>query len=145
LKGLARELNIPVVALSQLSRQVEQRSPAIPKLSDLRESGSIEQDADVVMFIYRKSADRTLRHVPEEEINTAEVHIAKHRNGPTGMVNLFWNAKSASFQNLAKSNYVDDSLEANGAPVPPQNQAPSRPNRDAFPEEDGAPMPEPEF
>lgn len=114
LKGLARELNIPVVALSQLSRQVEQRSPAIPKLADLRESGSIEQDADVVMFIYRKSVDRTIHNVAENEQNLAEIHIAKHRNGPTGVVNLFWNAKCASFENLAKMQDTPGGPEADG-------------------------------
>lgn len=100
LKGLARELNIPVLALSQLARSVEQTKPAIPKLSHLRESGSIEQDADVVMFIYRKSADRNynINELTSEEKNKAEIHIAKHRNGPTGMANLFWEEETASFR-----------------------------------------------
>lgn len=102
LKGIARELNIPVLALSQLSRLVEQRKPAIPKLSDLRESGSIEQDADVVMFIYRKTADRNYRleDIPPDERHIAELHIAKHRNGPTGVVRMFFEETRASFQNL---------------------------------------------
>lgn len=102
LKGLARELDIPVLALSQLSRAVENTKPAIPKLSHLRESGSIEQDADVVMFIYRKSADKNyLRdEIPAEERFLAEVHIAKHRNGPTGEVKLFFDEARASFRNL---------------------------------------------
>ena len=100
LKGIARELNIPVLALSQLSRAVEARSPAIPKLADLRESGSIEQDADVVMFIYRKSMDRNFREIAPEERNIAEIHIAKHRNGPTGIVNLFFDENRVSFKNL---------------------------------------------
>jgi len=102
LKGLARELNVPVMALSQLSRLVEQRKPAIPKLSDLRESGSIEQDADVVVFIYRKSADRNYRleDIPPDEKNIAELHIAKHRNGPTGVVKVFFEEQRASFKNL---------------------------------------------
>jgi replicative DNA helicase len=102
LKGIARELNIPVVALSQLSRTVEQSKPAIPKLSHLRESGSIEQDADVVMFIYRKSADRNYRleDIAPDERNLAELHIAKHRNGPTGMVKLAFVEHLASFRNL---------------------------------------------
>ena len=102
LKGLARELNVPVVALSQLSRTVEQSKPAIPKLSHLRESGSIEQDADVVMFIYRKSADRNYRleDIAPDERNLAELHIAKHRNGPTGMVKLAFVEHLASFRNL---------------------------------------------
>jgi replicative DNA helicase len=100
LKGLARELNIPVIALSQLSRNVENRSPAIPKLADLRESGSIEQDADVVMFIYRKSKDSTLQSVPAEEQNTAEIIVAKHRNGPTGSVRLYFDDRRVSFKNI---------------------------------------------
>ena len=105
LKAVARELDVPVLALSQLSRAVEQQTgPAIPKLAHLRESGSIEQDADVVMFIYRKAADRKYRidDIPLEEKNLAEVYIAKHRNGPTGMIKLFFNEQQASFKNLEK-------------------------------------------
>ncbi|MCX6785313.1 MAG: replicative DNA helicase [Candidatus Komeilibacteria bacterium] len=105
LKAIARELNIPVLALSQLSRAVEQQTgPAIPKLAHLRESGSIEQDADVVMFIYRKSADRKYRieDLTAEEKNTAEIYIAKHRNGPTGSVKLFFDEQRTSFKNLDK-------------------------------------------
>lgn len=102
LKGIARELNIPVLALSQLSRAVETQKPAIPKLAHLRESGSIEQDADVVMFIYRKAADRgyRLEDIPPDERNIAEIHIAKHRNGPTGMVRVFFDEQRASFRAL---------------------------------------------
>jgi replicative DNA helicase len=113
LKGLARELNVPVIALSQLSRAVEQSKPAIPKLSHLRESGSIEQDADVVMFIYRKAADRNYRRedIPPDEQHIGEIHIAKHRNGPTGVVKLFFDETRASFKNL-DTNLVD-------APPPP--------------------------
>lgn len=103
LKGIARELNIPVLALSQLSRAVEARSPAIPKLADLRESGSIEQDADVVLFIYRKTMDRNFREIQPEERNIAEIHIAKHRNGPTGIVNLFFDENRVSFKNLERN------------------------------------------
>ncbi|MFH1711832.1 MAG: replicative DNA helicase [Patescibacteria group bacterium] len=102
LKQIARELSIPVIALAQLSRAVEQSKPAIPKLSHLRESGSIEQDADVVMFLYRKEADRN--YLPDEltpeDKTTAELYVAKHRNGPTGMVKLYWDAPRASFKNL---------------------------------------------
>lgn len=105
LKGVARELNIPVLALSQLSRAVEQTSPAIPKLSHLRDSGSIEQDADVVMFIYRKASDRSYNRdeLPQEERNKAEIHIAKHRNGPTGQVDLFFDEETVSFKNIEKT------------------------------------------
>ena len=104
LKSIARELNIPVIALSQLSRNVEQSKPAIPKLSHLRESGSIEQDADIVMFIYRKAADPNYRkdELSPDERNMAEIHIAKHRNGPTGLVQLYFDESRASFKNLAK-------------------------------------------
>lgn len=102
LKGIARELNIPVLALSQLSRAVEARNPAIPKLADLRESGSIEQDADVVLFIYRKAMDRGVTATTEEK-NIAEIHIAKHRNGPTGQVQLFFDEQKVSFRNLEKN------------------------------------------
>ncbi|MBD3238510.1 MAG: replicative DNA helicase [Candidatus Moranbacteria bacterium] len=96
LKQLARELNIPILALSQLSRAVESRSPQIPRLSDLRESGSIEQDADVVMFIYRED-----RETPDtQKKNIAEIHIAKHRNGPIGKVDLFFDENSVRFTDL---------------------------------------------
>ncbi len=106
LKSIARELNIPVLALAQLSRAVEQSNPAIPKLSHLRDSGSIEQDADIVMFIYRKAADRNFNSndLPMDERYKAEIHIAKHRNGPTGQVNLFFDETTTSFKSLAKRN-----------------------------------------
>ena len=99
LKAIAKELNIPVLALSQLSRAVESLSPAIPKLADLRESGSIEQDADVVMFIYRRVKDKS-RDCPEEEKTIAEIHIEKHRNGPTGVVRLFFDENYVTFKSL---------------------------------------------
>ena len=98
LKNLARELNVPVLALSQLSRAVESRSPQIPKLSDLRESGAIEQDADVVLFIYREDREKP----NTEKKNIAEIHIAKHRNGPTGRLELYFNQNEVSFKSLAK-------------------------------------------
>ncbi len=105
LKGIARELNIPVLALSQLSRQVEQTKPAIPKLAHLRESGSIEQDADVVMFIYRKAADRNYNReeLSMEDQHKAEIHVAKHRNGPTGKVDLFFDEETVSFKSIERS------------------------------------------
>jgi replicative DNA helicase len=99
LKGIARELNIPVLALSQLSRAVESRIPPIPKLSDLRESGTIEQDADVVMFIYREDIYKQDGH----KKNIADIYIAKHRNGPTGKIELFFDEKKVSFRNLEKT------------------------------------------
>lgn len=98
LKGLARELNVPVLALSQLSRAVEQRSPQIPRLSDLRETGAIEQDSDVVLFIYRED-----RYRPEtSRKNIADIIIAKHRNGPVGKVELYFDERFVSFRNLEK-------------------------------------------
>ncbi|EKD46312.1 MAG: Replicative DNA helicase [uncultured bacterium] len=98
LKGISRELNIPVLALSQLSRAVETRSSQIPQLSDLRESGSIEQDADVVMFIYRE-----VMYKPDtDRKNIAELHIKKHRNGPTGQIDLFFNQNLVSFKTLER-------------------------------------------
>ena len=97
LKALARELNVPVLALSQLSRAVEQRSPQIPRLSDLRETGAIEQDADVVLFIHRP--DKYREDAPK---NVAEILIAKHRNGPPGQIKLFFDEQRASFRNLEK-------------------------------------------
>lgn len=97
LKALARELDVPVLALSQLSRGVEQRTPQVPRLSDLRETGAIEQDADVVMFIHRP--DKYRDDAPK---NVAEIIIAKHRNGPLGMVKLMFNENLVSFRNLAK-------------------------------------------
>ncbi len=96
LKGMARELNVPVIALSQLSRSVEQRSPKIPQLSDLRESGSIEQDADVVMFIYRED----YYEKDTERKNIADILIKKHRNGPTGDVELFFQPEQTLFRSL---------------------------------------------
>lgn len=96
LKLLARELNVPVVALSQLSRSVESRSPQIPQLSDLRESGSIEQDADIVMFIYREAY-----YNPEtERQNLTDLIIAKHRNGPTGRVELYFHPERLRFMSV---------------------------------------------
>lgn len=93
LKALARELDLPVVAASQLSRAVEQRTDKRPLLADLRESGSLEQDADVVMFIYRDE----LYHPDTERQNIADIIVSKHRNGPTGTVQLFFRKRLAQF------------------------------------------------
>jgi len=98
LKGLARELEVPVLALSQLSRAVEGRPDQIPRLADLRESGSIEQDADVVLFIYRE--DKAKKDSPRPSI--ADIIIAKHRNGPIGKVELYFNESQVSFKNLER-------------------------------------------
>ena len=96
LKSLARELNVPVVALSQLSRAVEQRPDHRPMLSDLRESGAIEQDADMVMFLYRDA----YYNKDSEMNNLAEVIVAKQRNGPIGTINLLWMPEYTTFKNF---------------------------------------------
>jgi replicative DNA helicase len=96
LKILARELNVPVVALSQLSRSVENRSPQIPQLADLRESGSIEQDADVVAFLYREEY-----YNPEtDKQNVTEVLVKKHRNGRTKNIDLYFDRDRQRFRDL---------------------------------------------
>jgi replicative DNA helicase len=104
LKSIAKELNIPVVAVSQLSREVEKRDNKRPQLSDLRESGSIEQDADMVAFIYRDE------YYDEQSIKKgqAEILIAKHRNGPTGNIRLQFDKRFALFSNLTKSNKTEN-------------------------------------
>lgn len=99
LKHIAREINVPVVAAAQLSRAVEQRQDKRPQLSDLRESGSIEQDADVVMFIYRDD----VYNENTERKNEADILVAKHRNGPTGSVTLFFRKELTQFANLVKT------------------------------------------
>ena len=124
LKALAKELNVPIIALSQLSRQVENRDDKRPQLSDLRESGSIEQDADVVLFIYREEyyllrkepRPGTPEHITwQDEMNkvegVAEVIIGKQRHGPTGIVALQFNAKLTKFQNLAREGHVPQQFE----------------------------------
>jgi replicative DNA helicase len=101
LKGLAKELNVPIVVLSQLSRAPEARSDHRPQLSDLRESGALEQDADVVILIYREDAyNRDPNH---PDAGTAELILAKQRNGPTGVVRLAFLREQTRFANLAAS------------------------------------------
>ena len=116
LKGLAKELNIPVMALSQLSRAVEQRDDKKPQLADLRESGSIEQDADVVMFVFREEYYKARKEPPEGTLehekwqlemekvyNRAEIIIAKQRHGPVGTVKLFFDGRLTKFGNLMEN------------------------------------------
>ena len=95
LKGLAKDLNIPVVLLSQLSRECEKRDDKRPWLSDLRDSGAIEQDADLVMFLYRPAY-----YGEKDQEGITELDIAKHRNGPTGRIKLRWHEKTTRFFNL---------------------------------------------
>ncbi|TVQ33778.1 MAG: replicative DNA helicase [Phycisphaeraceae bacterium] len=130
IKALARELNIPVVCLSQLNRGAEQREGHRPRMSDLRESGSIEQDADVIMLLHREEyyhqgEAEWLEENPEKE-GLAELIIAKQRNGPTGVVELLWDAKTTRFKNHAGRGYAsahaDEAFDA--APAQSYNDPP---------------------
>jgi replicative DNA helicase len=94
LKGIAKENSLPLIALSQLNRGVELRDDKRPRLADLRESGAIEQDADIVMFLHRPDA-----YNPEDRPGLAEIIVAKHRSGPTGIVSLQWRRESMRFDN----------------------------------------------
>ncbi len=109
LKILAKEINVPVLALSQLSRAVEARKGR-PQLSDLRESGAIEQDADIVMFIHRPDKNATEKELEENKVqkNIAEILVEKHRNGPTGMVKLYFKGECTKFVNLTADGEPED-------------------------------------
>jgi replicative DNA helicase len=104
LKILAKELNIPIIVLSQLSRAVESRVPAIPRLADLRDSGAIEQDADIVMFIYRDDYYNENSLKP----GVAQILIEKHRSGATGALDLYWDKERTSFRNLDPNDYTSE-------------------------------------
>lgn len=122
IKALARELNIPIVCLAQLNRGAEQREGHRPRMADLRESGSIEQDADVIMLLHREEYYH--QHEPgwseenPDKVGVAEVIIAKQRNGPTGTVELAWHAPTTRFKNLSRGSFV------------PHTPRPSQPQRD---------------
>lgn len=124
LKKIAKEFKVPIIALSQLSRRVEERADKRPMLADLRESGSIEQDADLVLMLYRENyykkislkeqknnnASSSVENEDENENEKAELIIAKHRNGRTGIVNLLFKAKTTTFENYIEQNYIPDSV-----------------------------------
>ena len=124
LKKIAKEFKVPIIALSQLSRRVEERADKRPMLADLRESGSIEQDADLVLMLYRENyykkislkeqknnnGSSSVENENEDENEKAELIIAKHRNGRTGIVNLLFKAKTTTFENYIEQNYIPDSV-----------------------------------
>ena len=107
LKGLAKELRVPIVLLSQLSRAPESRSDHRPQLSDLRESGALEQDADVVAFIYREDMYMDKSQPPTDAQGTAELIIAKQRNGPIGDLQLTFLGEYTKFENYAPESYAE--------------------------------------
>lgn len=106
MKIAAKELDVPILLLSQMSREVEKRNTKEPQMSDLRESGAIEQDADIILFIYREHKE-TDTNIPEEERNKVEIHIAKHRNGSTGKVPLRWRGSYVTFEDIDMSAAAD--------------------------------------
>ncbi len=106
LKALGRELHVPIMAISQLSRAVEMRNPKIPQLADLRESGAIEQDADLVMMLYRK--DYYEENLTEDEIGITEVFIRKHRNGPVGKAELRFDNTQMRFFDIDRRHVMEN-------------------------------------
>ena len=145
IKAMARELDVPVLCLSQLNRAAEQREGHRPRMSDLRESGSIEQDADVVMMLHREEyyhkSDPNWADENPDRVGTAEVIIAKQRNGPTGTVNLVWDGNTTRFRNQAYGHAPDDFGGGSGSSArvdrAPRNlAAPTRPRAAAEPVDD---------
>jgi replicative DNA helicase len=132
-KALARELNVPVICLSQLNRASESREGNRPRMSDLRESGSIEQDADVIMLLHREDyyhvQDEQWKAENPDKIGVAEVIVAKQRNGPTGVVKLVWDNRVTRFRNFDAHARDDVSHAADFAPPPPQSRGPGGPSR----------------
>jgi replicative DNA helicase len=115
MKGMAKELKVPVACLAQLNRQAEDSRDHRPKLSHLRESGAIEQDADVVMFVHRKDYYRGGEDgaVPEEDQNKAQIIVAKQRNGPVGDVEVAWRRDFTRFEDLAPERFGEfDEVQA---------------------------------
>lgn len=137
IKALARELDLPVICLAQLNRGTTQRTDNKPKLSDLRESGSIEQDADVVMLLHREAyyhiGDEDWAIENEDKLNLTELIVAKQRNGPTGVVELEWDSRTTRFKNKTDS-FSDGGYGAHSYTPPPQQSAPNPlPSTDAEP------------
>jgi replicative DNA helicase len=135
IKALARELNIPIVCLSQLNRASEQREGNRPRMSDLRESGSIEQDADVVMLLHREDyyhqGNEAWLNDPEnaDKIGVAELIVAKQRNGPTGVVKLTWDSKTTRFRNHAGTGWAGGGFAGGGFGGAGFGNYESKPNR----------------
>ena len=140
----SKEINVPVIALSQLSRAVESRTGHRPQLSDLRESGAIEQDADIVMFIHRPDNFATEKEILEEKVqkNVAEIIIAKHRNGPTGVVKLYFKGECTKFINLVENEpqepvYNRDEIQGlEDVPVPDDADIPAPEEPPLSPDDD---------
>ncbi len=134
IKAMARELKVPVICLSQLNRAAEQREGHRPRMSDLRESGSIEQDADVVMMLHREEyyhrADPEWEEANPDKVGVGEVILAKQRNGPTGVVNVVWDAASTSFRNISYATPPESGGARNLVSISPSRPAAASPADD---------------
>ncbi len=144
MKALARELNVPIVCLAQLNRGAEQREGHRPRMADLRESGSIEQDADVIMLLHREEyyhqQDPDWAADNPDKAGVAEVIIAKQRNGPTGTVELKWNAPITRFQSLARGHYSAPQGPGGSEHVEPKPSAPAQPSYSFSPGSQSGPV-----